>query len=127
MSERSQIIAVDDIELESKADARDELIWFYAQLIGLHDATEENAEALRFRSHEFELRIRLVPEPKLEPLHVRLHLWVASLSAIKTELRDRRIAFEEHHGITGTDRRIHLLDPGGNRVEIRQGWHGAGV
>jgi hypothetical protein len=115
------------VKIEANPDCSDKLRWFYGELIGLHDVTELENEVLRFRSHEFELRVKLTNEPRIESVAVRVHVWVPSLTSVKTELRDCRMEFEEHQGLTATDRRIHVLDPGGNRVEIRRGWFGSSV
>jgi hypothetical protein len=95
-------------------------------LAGLECVEDSDGEAavplLRFRSERIELRIRLVERPHLEPVTCRVVLLVASLARAAELLTEQKMDFTRIRGIQYTDRRLSLLDPGGNRVELKQAW-----
>ncbi|HEY3246589.1 MAG TPA: VOC family protein [Phycisphaerae bacterium] len=121
----AHVQAVDNVHLEAPPQCADDLRWFYADLVGLECVEEALAGAgsiLRFRSERIELHLRLTPEPQLEPVACRAVLLVPSLAAAAERLSERKIAFVRINGIQYTDRRLSLLDPGGNRIELKQAW-----
>jgi hypothetical protein len=102
-------------------------VWLYRDVIGLKlvpppfDAREYDSR-LRFRSGDIELRYQLRQSPETEPLACRLVVKAASLHSTQTALRARRIVFVRLRGMDGTDRRLSMLDPAGNRIEVKQDW-----
>jgi hypothetical protein len=80
------------------------------------------AGTLRFRSARVELRILLKPDPDVDPVRRRAVVSVRSLEAVAATLDERGMAYTRLSGLTWTDRRLSLLDPGGNRVELKQEW-----
>jgi len=120
----SRIVAVDHVTLEAPSEAENELRWFYGELAGLDEvaAAAEWSRRMVFKSLRIELRIHLRDNPKVEPIDCRLTVRVPSLEEVIEQLEDRKIEFEPISGIRWTDRRISLLDPGGNRVELRKDW-----
>ncbi|MCO6436995.1 MAG: hypothetical protein J5J06_07900 [Phycisphaerae bacterium] len=120
----SRIVAVDHVHLEASPEACENLRWFYGELAGLTDLQpdEWQGELLRFKSERIELRIRLTPEPRLEQIAHTATILVDSLDLACEQLLERRIAFDRLSNVAFTDRRISLLDPGGNRVAFKQRW-----
>ncbi len=120
----SRIVAVNHVEMETRAGCEEALRWFYTELVGL-DLIEEPPQAptrVRFRSAELELRYSFLPQPKVESTAHRVILLVDSLWETRKVLAEARIAYTPVTGIAFTDRLLSLLDPGGNRVAIRQAW-----
>ncbi|MHC4608971.1 MAG: VOC family protein [Planctomycetota bacterium] len=122
----SQINALERILLEAPQGVEDQLVWFYRDLVELRLSERSPGESLCFRSARVELRIALKAAPRLDPAHRRAVISVRSLAQTVETLTERRIAFSRLSGLTWTDRRLSLVDPGGNRVELKQEWR-AGV
>ena len=119
----SQIIAIDRVRLEGPVAARDRLIWFYRDLVELVFVEDTlNSSALRFRSARLELYIDLSDRPKVDPHRRRALLSVRSLEATAAVLDEEGVAYQPLSGWGWSDRRLSLLDPGGNRVELKQEW-----
>jgi catechol 2,3-dioxygenase-like lactoylglutathione lyase family enzyme len=119
----SQIIAVDNIEMEALPSARDRLMWFYRDLVGLTFIEDTlNFDCLRFRSALLELRIVLSERARVEAVRRQALVSVRSLEDTARVLEEESIHFEQIRGWNWTDRRLSLLDPGGNRVELKQEW-----
>jgi len=120
----SRIVAVDHVTLEASPNAENELRWFYGELATLDEvaAAAECGRRIVFKSLRIELRIHLRENPKTDPIDCRLTVRVPSLEEVIEQLEDRNIEFVTVSGIRWTDRRISLLDPGGNRVELRKDW-----
>jgi hypothetical protein len=129
----SQIVAVDHVVLEGGPDAAADLVWLYQDVVGLRRLDEQTTPSaadvveswLCFRSGDLELRYRLRPRPSVESVACRLVVEVTSLPQAVEALEDRRMPFERLRGLNFTDRRVSLLDPAGNRIEIKQHWPGA--
>ncbi len=115
----SRIHAVDHVHLEAPPEALEGLRWFYGELVGLKELSSEDGR-LCFKSGLLELRIRLSPEAVVEPVDERATFFVASLTEVSAELRERHIEYELLRGFDSTDRRLTLVDPGGNRVCLRR-------
>jgi catechol 2,3-dioxygenase-like lactoylglutathione lyase family enzyme len=122
----ARVQAIDHVDLEAAPGSQAALRWFYSELAGLACVEDSDGEAavplLRFRSERIELRIRLVERPHLEPVAGRVVLLVASLARAVELLTEQKMAFTRISGIQYTDRRLSLLDPAGNRVELKQAW-----
>ena len=64
----SQIIAIDRVAIEASPATRDQLIWFYRDLVGLTFVEDKlSREKLRFRSGQLELAVLLRDQPRLAP------------------------------------------------------------
>jgi extradiol dioxygenase family protein len=118
----ARIEAVEQVQLEASVTRADELRWFYGELLGLTAVAGPTTDGLRFRSDRLFLHIRLSHHPQLEPIAVRAVLLVPSLAAAAESLAQREIPFVRMSGLNATERRLSLLDPGGNRVELKQAW-----
>jgi len=119
----SQINAIERIVLEAPQDATEDLCWFYGDLVGLTLVSAAvYAGPLLFRSAGVELRIEIKSAPRIEPTRRRALISVQSLTWVIERLEERRIAYTRVSGIDWTDRRVSLLDPAGNRVELKQEW-----
>lgn len=120
----SQILAVDHVELETVPGVAEELTWLYRDLAGLAliDAGSGHPVRIRFRSGPIELRYTLLDEPRLSPIECRVVVEVPSLETVELELQERYIHYTRLQGVTYTDQRLGLRDPGGNRIELKQRW-----
>lgn len=123
MSE-SRIVAVDHVELQARPDSAAGINWFYADFLGFQPVQQPQgaAVALRFRSADLEVRYRLLEDAVIEPVDHRVTLLVPSLLAARKVLDKARITYDLIRGMAFTDRCLSLLDPGGNRVALRQMW-----
>ncbi len=119
----SQIQAVDHIVMEAHPSTQEGLIWFYRDLVGL-ELSADYAEGLMlsFQSARIRLEIRLMESPRVHENGCRLVVSVRDLEWVGKVLEAERIAYQPLSGMTWTDRRLTLLDPGGNRVELKQEW-----
>lgn len=127
MTAPSRLIAVDHVEIQAPLQARDEIAWFYGQLIGLEPLTAPEGPAsatddLRFRGERHELQVALRVSPAIETVAVRVDIEVSSLEEIAAALDDRRHPYDWIHGLSFTQRSLMLLDPAGNRVRLRKRW-----
>ena len=119
----SQINAINRVAMEAPAGVEEELRWFYGDLVGLERVSPgQDAGELGFRSAQVELRIAIKPEPRIEPNRRRALISVGSLRWVTEQLDGRGLAYIRLSGLNRTDRRISLLDPAGNRVELKQEW-----
>lgn len=119
----SQINALERIVLEAPEGVDRELAWFYGDLVGLTPVSADvGAGVLEFRSARVELRIEIRSDPRIEPRRRRALISVGSLEWVIQELAERRVAYTRISGLDWADRRVSLLDPAGNRVELKQEW-----
>jgi hypothetical protein len=120
----SRIVAVDHVELQAHPRRQQQLVWFYTEVVGLDEVTEAPSESrrLRFRSADLELRYDLVDEPVLDGTDHRVTLLVDSLYEVRQILDEARVGYQTISGLAHTDRIVSLLDPGGNRIALRQAW-----
>ena len=134
----SRIVAVDHVNLEAPLGVEELVRWFYADLCGLDPVGKSSVgEAdeggdpdggagegieLRFRSEQLEVRIRIRRRPRIESVACRLTIRVEDLHETREQLEERRIPYEALTGVTYSDRRIAVLDPAGNRIELKHGW-----
>jgi len=119
----SQINALERITLEAAPAVADDLVRFYRDVIAL-DLVVQAPDHLCFRSAQVSLMIVLRGTPTVEPTRRRATLSVRSLSAAAERLEEARLVFTRVSGLSWTDRRLSLLDPAGNRVELKQEWRG---
>ncbi len=125
---RGRLIAVNHVHLQAAPSEAERLEWFYGQVIGLRRLgaatveSESTAEGLRFVSDRVELRIGLVEHPQVESVAFTALFEVPSLVHVAEVLAEQRYEFQWHRGLQFTDRHLSLLDPAGNRVQIRRQW-----
>jgi catechol 2,3-dioxygenase-like lactoylglutathione lyase family enzyme len=125
MSSRGRLVAVNHVELEAPPDLADAMTWFYGDLLQLAQIRtndESTTNVLRFRSDRLELRVTLTDDPKIESVDRRACVEVPSIEDVAAILEDRKYEFSWHRGLQLTDRSLELLDPAGNRVEVRRHW-----
>lgn len=120
----SRIQAVDHVHLQAGLGLEQELTWFYGEVALLEPLPPDPLfpGRIRFRSHRLELRISLCERPLVEAVACRLTVRVPSLEDTASVLDERSMAFERLTGTMWTDRRLEVLDPGGNRVAFKQEW-----
>ena len=81
-----------------------------------------DAARLCFKSEQIELRIRIKALPRIDPIGCNVVILVASLDAVIERLEERKQLYQRLSGLAFTQRRLGLLDPAGNRVELKQEW-----
>jgi hypothetical protein len=115
---------VDHVHLEAPPGLNEDLTWFYgevAELDFLGDVAPD-AGRLCFKSEQIELRIRIKAEPRIEPIGCNVVILVPSMDAALGRLDERKRLYQRLSGLAFTDRRLGLLDPAGNRIELKQEW-----
>lgn len=117
-----RILAIDDVHLWSPSAAVKETRGFYVDLLGFDPLpADTGGEAMRFRGWPRsgpKLVIRLGTDPATAPARRHVLIQVADLVECAATLGERGICFEEVHGWSFHDRRLTMLDPAGNRVEV---------
>ncbi len=118
----SRIQAVDHVNLESPRGLDDELRWFYGEIAELEEwpLDARMGPGICFRSERIELRIRFSPEPRIESVECRVMVGIPSIDEAAERLSELKTPFQRLSGLAVSDRRIQVLDPAGNRVELRQ-------
>lgn len=127
MPERGRLIAVNDVELESRPGIEEELLWFYGEVGCLETAAAASVDGhhlLRFKSDRVELRILVVEPASVESVACRISLEIPSIIEAAVLLEERGYPFAWYRGLRYTDRSLRLLDPAGNRAELRPMWRG---
>jgi len=120
----SRIQAIDHVHLEAPPGISQALTWFYAEVAELDFLGGDAAGATRlcFRSERIELRIRITADPWIDSIGCRAVIQVPSLEATVKRLEEGKVSYERLTGIAWTDRRVGVLDPAGNRIELKQEW-----
>ena len=120
----SRIQAIDHVTLEAPPGLRDELRWFYTKIAELEEVPQTGPEAPRLclKSARIELRINLVEHPRVDSIGCRATILVTSLKETLECLEERNVGCQQVSGVVYTDRRVAVLDPAGNRVELKQEW-----
>ena len=122
-----RILAVDDVHLAAARETIDDVVAFYADLIGLDrvdDGTSDEPVVFRGCARSGP---KLVLSPGDRPGATRLRrqvlIQVASLTDCAQQMTELRTPFLWSHGWTFHDRRLAAFDPAGNRVELAA-YHG---
>lgn len=121
---QSRILAVEHVNLEAPPGLNEDLTWFYAEVAGLDPVGDVGVDAprLRFKSAQIEVRIHIKNDPRIDPVVCRATILVRCLSETNEQFDERKIACVPLCGLAFMDRRIAVLDPAGNRVELKQEW-----
>jgi hypothetical protein len=128
MAKPGRVEAVEHVHLQARPEVADQVIWFYGELCLLKwagaelDVKWQDGDSLTFRADKLELRVELVKDPDVDPTYRRVTLLLPDLEEAKSMMADHRYPFVTVSGINYTDRRLTLLDPAGNRVELKQAW-----
>ena len=122
------IVAIDDVEMEASSDCEPRLRWFYGEFINLETLPERTdpggVRVLRFKSERIELHISLMDSPAIDSVECRGRFLVPSVHDAVEMLQEHSYPFRLVRGLSFTDLSIDLLDPAGNRVEVRRFWSG---
>ena len=120
----SRIQAIDHVHLEAPPACAEELRWFYTAVGALEEVDPPTPEGngLTFQSARIELRISLVPTPRIDSARRRLALAIPNLEDTANLLEDRDYRFWWEHALEWSGRRIRLHDPAGHVVELKQEW-----
>ena len=119
-----RILAVQDIRLVTERSVAESLVSFYVNILGLRECGEKGnptAQTTRLMGHPVS-GPRLIVEPVGErPPWVGYHrimLQVADLAALAEVLTEQEIEYRWQPGGAFCDRRIELLDPAVNLLDI---------
>ncbi|HOJ75196.1 MAG TPA: hypothetical protein PLL65_14825 [Phycisphaerae bacterium] len=118
-----RLLAINDVHMTAPRSVREALCELYADVLGLEVlAGGDDETCLRFRGQPRSgprLIIELVETPEEKPMRRQALLQVeGSLAPYAEALTERRIEFEWSRGWFFFDRRIGLLDPGANWIEL---------
>ncbi len=116
-----RIHAISSVQIEAMPGLEDRLRWFYGELLGLESTAGENGN-LVFHSKRLQLVVALKPDARSSPMRRRLVLEIPSLDRMREQLDELQMVYEWYEGMAFTERRIFLLDPGENRIELKQVW-----
>ncbi|RME39215.1 MAG: hypothetical protein D6788_05915 [Planctomycetota bacterium] len=119
-----RILAVEDIELKARAGLTDRFRWFYGEICRLEEVPGRADRRVQvcFRSGPVELRILTAPDPRPDPIPCRATILVPSLVEAAAQLDEAKTPYEWIRGLSFTDRRLEVLDPGGYRIALRTWW-----
>lgn len=117
-----RILAIDDVHLTAAPAQREDVFAFYTEVIGLDPlesaSSEETVVFRAFPRSGPRLIVRLTHESGERPPRRALLVQVASLTDLAESLTERRTQFEWSRGWFWCDRRLSVVDPGGNWVEL---------
>jgi catechol 2,3-dioxygenase-like lactoylglutathione lyase family enzyme len=117
-----RISGVDHVQLAGPPGCEDRARWFFAEVLGMEELVKPPALQARggvwFRCGAHQLHIGI--EPDFRPAQ-KAHpaFRVEDLAALKTRLRDAKVAFQEDALLPEAER-IYVDDPFGNRLEFLQ-------
>lgn len=117
-----RLLAVNHVNLTAASGSREAVQRFYADLLGFEPVPDESdGYLLVFRGQPRSgprLMVRLTPDLPDKPMRRQALVQVKALTPYAELLSDHRIAFEWSSGWFYFDRRIGVLDPGGNWIEL---------
>jgi hypothetical protein len=126
--EPPRILAISDVRLAGDPSMKVALSQFYHDWLGLVAVDAREQEMLRFRGHPRSgPQLAFIPAARPDrAIRRQAAIQVADLPAITSLLADRKCALEWSRGWFGFDRRLSVLDPCRNRIELgtlhRFGW-----
>jgi hypothetical protein len=116
-----RIQAINDVRIEAKPSDQGDMHFFYVEILGL-EAVNDEPGMLCFQTERLSVRVLLTPEAQPSPMRRRLILEIPSLHAMAEKLAELGFEAEWYRGLRLTDQRLFVLDPAGNRVELKQTW-----
>lgn len=117
------IHAVGDVTMECPPGREDGLRRFYGEIIGLREIPDGEASGgLAFMAHQRQVVVRFRPNAATSPMRRRLVVVVDSLEETGERLREIGVTWRRHFGMGVGDQRLIIIDPGGNRIELKQVW-----
>jgi hypothetical protein len=122
MAINPQILAISDVTLACRPDKADAIRSLYRDVLRLRELSPGEARHphLIFAAHQRRIQVILAPDAAGSPMRRRLVIEVDSLHATADQLADLGLPWWLHWGIGIGDRRLALLDPGDNRIELKQ-------
>lgn len=113
--------AIDTVHLEVRPAALEAMGDFYGRVLGMQ-SLQAGENALCFRVHKLEIRIRASGSAKRPLPHRRLTLEVYQLGAVRSRLRAEGLDYEITHEIGFGQPRVLVTDPAGHRLHLKQLW-----
>lgn len=117
-----KLLAIDDVHLTARLEARQRLSEFYVGLLGFEQLPDQaGAPQITLRGLPRagpRLVISLTADLPDKPPRTQALIQVPSLRSCADALAERRIEYVWSTGWFFYDRRLTLLDPGGNRIEL---------
>lgn len=122
-----RLLAIDDVYLTGPVSSRDALVEFYLTLMGFERGEgDDRADRLLFRGVPRSgprLIVDLLDEPADKPLRRQALVQVDELGRYAEALAERRVEYGWTRGWFFFDRRIGVLDPAGNWLELVSSHH----
>jgi hypothetical protein len=120
----ARLEAIADVHLECPPGCRQQVRRFYGGLVGLSEKRDEaeTPQDLCFGSRLLRLRIRVVADALASPNRRRALIRVPSLDHVTQALASEGLTFELQHGLSFCGRWVHVLDPAGNLIELKEEW-----
>jgi catechol 2,3-dioxygenase-like lactoylglutathione lyase family enzyme len=119
--ETPRLVAIDDVRLAAPPDLATQVAEFYTTVIGLQMVAPRPEEpTLVFRGYSSakpRLRILLTTAPP-PGLRGHVQVQVAALEPVQDLVADRGLEAWTTQNLSFFDRRLRILDPAGNRVEL---------
>ena len=126
-TERSahEVESIADVWLDGSAQRASEHRRFYTEYLGLveveHPPVPEGGPAvLCFEGQRNRVCIKSWERPVVDTVPVRAVIAVKSLDALRQILEDNRVMYFSLRGVGGLSHRLQVLDPEGNRLEVRE-------
>lgn len=121
---RTEVIAINPVVMEAHPDRAERLAWFYVHMVGLRARTPSHGhdDTFEFDADLGQLRIHLKPDARTSPNARKALVAVPNLPAVAARLSKSHLPFNTIRDFCFTGRKLSLLDPGGNRLELQQHW-----
>ena len=113
-----RLIAVEGAHLYTTADVLSDLDWFYRDLLQFQAESQKSANV--YRAENVRLHIHIVQVPPERHDFRPLGIEVPSLIDTEHLLVENEIEFEIQKSLTPGHRKLLLLDPAGNWVELTE-------
>ena len=126
-TERSahEVESIADVWVDGSVKRASEHRRFYTEYLGLVEVAhapvpEGGPGVLCFEGQRNRVCIKQWERPVVDTVPVRAVIAVKSLEALRQILEDNRVMYFPLRGVGGLSHRLHVLDPDGNRLEVRE-------
>ena len=122
--EPPRLEALKDVNIVAAAGLEDELRFFYEEILGLPEdpSADSGRDRLYFWGKDYRLVVETIEAPRRPDMRRRAVLAVMSLADVEELLQEHDVDYVKETGLWLSERRLHVTDPAGNRLEIRQTW-----
>jgi hypothetical protein len=117
----SHILAIDDVRLAAVPDLSAEVETFYTKRLGLERLRTAEPDIMVFRGYPRSgprLMVKLTDDLAREPSRRLARIQVKSLDGLLEDIEKESCPREWVRGLSLYERRLSVLDPAGNRLEL---------